>query len=160
MLIAALSTRWWQLWNNSSGFCFITFSEHVAPVTGVRFVGKGLGRSIVSASHDGTVRAHDLLRYRNFRTLTAPDPVQFTSLAVDGSGEIVCAGTLDPFHIYVWSLQTGSLLDVLAGHEGPIACLAFCSETSTLSSGSWDGTLKLWDVFKVRTTVSAYGCID
>lgn len=37
----------------------------------------------------------------------------------------MCAGTLEPFEIYVWSLQTGKLLDVLAGHEGPIASLAF-----------------------------------
>ena len=55
---------------------------------------------------------------------------------------------MDPFHIYVWSLQTGRLLDVLTGHEGPIACLDFSPTSSTLASGSWDGTLKLWDVYK------------
>jgi periodic tryptophan protein 2 len=27
-----------KLWNASSGFCFVTFSEHVAPVTGIRLV--------------------------------------------------------------------------------------------------------------------------
>ena len=75
-------------------------------------MGKGLGKALISSSLDGTIRAHDLLRYRNFRTLTTPDPVQFTCLAVDNSGEVVCAGTLDPFHIYVWSLQTGRLIDL------------------------------------------------
>jgi periodic tryptophan protein 2 len=138
-----------KLWNSSSGFCFITFSEHMAPVTGVKFVGKGAGKAILSCSLDGTVRAYDLLRYKNFRTLTTSTPVQFTSLAVDSSGEVVCAGALDPFNIYVWSLQTGQLLDILAGHEGPIACLDFSSGgSSTLASGSWDGTLKLWDVYQ------------
>lgn len=137
-----------KIWNAFSGFCFITFSEHIAPVTGVKFVGKGLGKALVSASLDGTVRAHDLLRYKNFRTLTTPDPVQFTCLAVDSSGEIVCAGALDPFHIYVWALQTGRLVDVLSGHEGPVACLDFSMETGLLASGSWDGTCKLWDVYK------------
>jgi periodic tryptophan protein 2 len=97
-----------KLWNTISGFCFITFSEHIAPVTGVKFVGKGLGKAIISSSLDGTIRAHDLLRYRNFRTLTTPEPVQFTCLAVDSSGEVVCAGALDPFNIYVWALQTGA----------------------------------------------------
>lgn len=137
-----------KIWNAFSGFCFITFSEHIAPVTGVKFVGKGLGKALISCSLDGTVRAHDLLRYKNFRTLTTPDPVQFTSLAVDSSGEIVCAGALDPFQIYVWALQTGRLVDVLSGHEGPIACLDFSHDTGLLASGSWDGTLKLWDVYK------------
>jgi len=98
-----------KLWNTISGFCFITFSEHIAPVTGVKFVGKGLGKAIISSSLDGTIRAHDLLRYRNFRTLTTPEPVQFTCLAVDSSGEVVCAGALDPFNIYVWALQTGDV---------------------------------------------------
>ena len=56
---------------------------------------------------DGTVRAYDMIRYQNFRTLTTPTPVQLTSLAVDSSGEMVCAGAMDPFQIYVWSLQTG-----------------------------------------------------
>ena len=148
-----------KLWNATSGFCFVTFSEHVAPVTGVKFAGKGNGKAILSCSLDGTVRAHDLLRYKNFKTLTTPKPVQFTSLAVDPSGEIVCSGALDPFEIYVWSLQTGHLLDVLAGHEGPIQCLDFANGTSTLCSGSWDGTAKLWDVYK-NTNVETFehGC--
>jgi hypothetical protein len=47
---------------------------------------RGHGNAVVSASLDGTVRAFDLTRYRNFRTLTAPTPTQFISLAVDASG--------------------------------------------------------------------------
>ena len=39
--------------------------------------------------------------------------MQFSCLAVDNSGEIVCAGGLDTFEIYVWSMQTGRLLEVM-----------------------------------------------
>jgi len=42
----------------------------------------------VSWKQDGTVRAFDLVRYRNFRIFTTPRPVQFTCLAVDPSGEV------------------------------------------------------------------------
>jgi hypothetical protein len=104
---------------------------------------RGHGNAVLSASLDGTVRAFDLTRYRNFRTLTAPTPTQFISLAVDqsgvcaracvslcgncrcwergaacfcvlepvhvlvlfGAGEIVCAGAMDPFNIFIWSMQ-------------------------------------------------------
>ena len=148
-----------KLWNSSSGFCFVTFTEHLAPITGVKFAGKGAGKAIISSSLDGTVRAHDLLRYKNFRTLTAPTPVQFTSLSVDSAGEIVCAGSLEPFNVYVWSLQTGRLLDVLAGHEGPIACMEFSLGASTLATGSWDGTLKLWDIYQNKCIETfEHGC--
>lgn len=137
-----------KIWSAVSGFCVVTFTEHIAPVTGVKFVGKGSAKAILSCSLDGSVRAHDLLRYKNFRTLTTATPVQFTSVASDPSGEVVCAGSLDPFQIYVWSLQSGHLLEVLAGHEGPIACMEFTSTGGLLLSGSWDGTLKVWDVYK------------
>ena len=50
---------------------------------------------------------------------------QFSCLAVDPSGEIVTAGGMDVFDIYVWSLQTGRLLEVLTGHEAPVAALQF-----------------------------------
>lgn len=52
-------------------------------------------------------------RYRNFRTLTSPQPAQFSSLAVDGSGELVSAAAQDSFDIFLWSMQTGRLLEVL-----------------------------------------------
>jgi WD40 repeat protein len=29
-----------KVWNATSGFCFVTFSEHIAPVTAITFMGK------------------------------------------------------------------------------------------------------------------------
>ena len=69
-----------KVWNTDNSFCFITFSEHKAAITGLQFI-SNKGNAIVSCSRDGTVRAFDLVRYRNFRTFTTPRPVQFTSLA-------------------------------------------------------------------------------
>ena len=48
------------MWNTSSGFCFVTFSEHIGGITGVVF--NQAGKVVVSASLDGTVRAFDLNR--------------------------------------------------------------------------------------------------
>ena len=48
-----------------------------------------------------------MVRYRNFRILTSPTPRQFGCVAVDPSGEIIAAGTVDTFEIYLWDLQTG-----------------------------------------------------
>ncbi|CAG8782421.1 27451_t:CDS:2, partial [Racocetra persica] len=135
-----------KVWNTMSGFCFVTFSEHTSGVSVVEFAKNG--HVLFSASLDGTVRAFDLIRYRNFRTFTSPSPVQFTSLAVDPSGEIVCAGSMDTFEVFVWSVQTGKLLDIMAGHEGPISGLAFNPTGLLLASSSWDATVRVWDVFE------------
>ena len=125
-----------KLWNTASGFCFVTFSEHSSAVSGVTF--SSSGKVVVSASLDGTVRAFDLhrlvtrilnfssppsllcssllpsFRYRNFRTFASPRPVQFSCLTLDPSSEVVCAASHDTFEIFVWSMQTGRLLEVSA----------------------------------------------
>ncbi|XP_016132550.1 periodic tryptophan protein 2 homolog [Sinocyclocheilus grahami] len=133
-----------KVWNTNSGLCFVTFTEHSSSVTNVAFTSSGF--VVVSASLDGTVRAFDLHRYRNFRTMTSPRPAQFSSLAVDSSGELVCAGSQDSFEIFLWSMQTGRLLEVLSGHEGPVSNLCFSPVQSVLASVSWDKTVRLWDM--------------
>lgn len=143
-----------KVWECASGFCFVTFTEHSGPISALVFSQGQSGRSqvLVSASADGTIRAFDLMRYRNFRTFTSPQPVVFSALAVDAAGEIVCgAGGLDDFSIYVWNMRTGALVDVLSGHEGPVSSLAFpatpTSDATILASGSWDKTVRVWDLF-------------
>lgn len=59
-------------------------------------------------------------RYRNFRTFTATRAVQFSSVSIDSSGEFVAGGGQDVFEIFLWSVKTGKLLEILAGHEGPV----------------------------------------
>eukprot|EP00123_Amoebidium_parasiticum_P001398 comp12472_c0_seq1/m.7413 comp12472_c0_seq1/g.7413 ORF comp12472_c0_seq1/g.7413 comp12472_c0_seq1/m.7413 type:complete len:857 (-) comp12472_c0_seq1:495-3065(-) len=140
-----------KVWNTRSGFCFVTFNEHAGGITGIQF--SNSGHAVFSSSLDGTVRAFDLIRYRNFRTFTSPSPVQFCSLALDPSGELVCAGSLDTFEIFVWSVQTGRLLEMLAGHEGPVTCLAFNPLSAVLCSGSWDHSIRVWDVFDRKSAV-------
>lgn len=140
-----------KVWNTTSGFCFVTFTEHSSAVATVEFAKQG--QVLFSASLDGTVRAFDLVRYRNFRTFTSPTPVQFSSLAVDPSGEVVAAGSTDSFEVFIWSVQTGKLLDVLTGHDGPISALAFSPTGNQLASASWDKTVRIWNVFGRSHTV-------
>ncbi|EPS71139.1 hypothetical protein M569_03614 [Genlisea aurea] len=143
-----------KVWTVSSGFCFVTFSEHTNAVTALHFMASN--HCLLSASLDGTVRAWDLFRYRNFRTFVTPTPKQFVSLAADQSGEVICAGTIDSFEIFVWSMKTGRLLDVLSGHAGPVHGLMFSPTNAILASSSWDKTVRLWDIFEGRGGVEKF----
>jgi len=144
-----------KIWNCSTGFCFVTFSEHESSVTGLAFTPNG--KVVISSSLDGTVRAFDMTRYRNFKTLTTPRPVQLNCVSVDSSGDLIAAGGLDVFEVYLWSLTTGRLVEVLAGHEGPVGGIAFStSPTSTqLATVSWDKTLRIWDAVGSSATKEA-----
>lgn len=141
-----------KLWNTSSGFCFVTFNEHEASVTGVCFTPNG--KVVLSSSVDGTVRAFDMTRYRNFKTFTTPRPVQLSCISVDSSGDLIAAGGQDVFEIYLWSLTTGRLVDVLTGHQGPVASLSFSNNptSSQLASVSWDKTVKVWDALESNSS--------
>lgn len=134
-----------KIWDTQSGFCIVTFTEHSSGVTACEFAKRG--NVLFTSSLDGSIRAWDLIRYRNFKTFTAPTRLSFSSVAVDPSGEVVCAGSLDSFDIHIWSVQTGQLLDQLSGHEGPVASLSFAPSGDTIVSGSWDHTIRVWSIF-------------
>ncbi|XP_051155640.1 periodic tryptophan protein 2 homolog [Leptopilina boulardi] len=137
-----------KLWNTMNGFCIATFQEHTSSISDVTFSHNQ--KFIVSSSLDGSIRAYDLVRYRNFKTYTSPKPVQFSCLALDSSDEFLAAGGQNVFEIYLWSVKTGSLMDILSGHEGPVVSLAFNPNLAStqLASASWDKTVRLWNAIE------------
>ena len=134
-----------KLWSTHTGFCFVTFDDHDGPIADVAFHPKG--QALFSASTDGTIRAFDMTRYRCFRTFATPTPAQLSTMAVDPMANVVVAGSLDEFVVYVWDIKTGKLLEMLAGHTAPVSALSFSLVSNMLVSGSWDGSIKIWDVF-------------
>uniref|UniRef100_A0A915EKJ6 Heme O synthase n=1 Tax=Ditylenchus dipsaci TaxID=166011 RepID=A0A915EKJ6_9BILA len=58
-----------KIWSYQNSFCIVTFTEHSSGVSDVCFTQNG--KVILSASLGGSVRAHDIKRYRNFRTLVS-----------------------------------------------------------------------------------------
>lgn len=134
-----------KIWDVLSGFHIATFTEHSSAITSSAYSRRG--NVLFTSSLDGSIRAWDMLRYRNFRTFTAPQRLPFACLAIDPAAEVVCAGSHDSFDIHLWSVQTGALLDQLSGHEGPVSTLAFTPDGKMLVSGSWDRTIRTWNIF-------------
>ena len=144
-----------KIFDISSSNCLITFMDHTAKVTGLQYA---LNKSnvLVSSSLDGTIRAYDLIKYKNFRIMTTPKQTQLICCSIDYSGEIVAAGSLDTYNIFVWSLKTGDLIDVLNGHTAPVSCLAFSHINDILISGSWDNTVKMWELYTKKGISETY----
>ena len=136
-----------QVWSLASGFCFVTLSEHTQPVTAVAFMptgrggggvgsgGDGSGGVVVTASLDGTVRAFDLIRYRCFRTFTAPTPSQFACLAVNPSGEVICAASQDDYQVGVRGYKVDDLPQLCSSFLTSVAILPPLCLPCTCTSG-------------------------
>lgn len=145
-----------KCWTTKNSLCFSTFNDHEGAITDIKFMPKK-GNAILTSSQDGTVRAFDLIKYKNFRTLKPNKHTQLTCLAIETSGDIVCAGSNDPYNIFVWSLKTSQLIDILSGHTGPISSVNFSSTNGMLTSSSWDQSVKVWDVFGKNGLVDSFG---
>jgi eukaryotic-like serine/threonine-protein kinase len=48
--------------------------------------------------------------------------------------------------VKIWNAQTGELRRTLAGHDGYVWKVAFSPDDRYLASGSWDSTIKVWDL--------------
>ena len=134
-----------KLWDALSGNCASTFSDHLGEIVSVLFCKNS--KVLLTASSDGHIHAYDLARFKLFRTFSTIKPVHFSCMSVDSSGEVVFAGTSDTWEIYMWSFQTGQIMEILTGHNGPIQGLAFDPIRHQLASVSWDKSIRLWDTF-------------
>lgn len=134
-----------KVWKASTGQCYVTFTEHTAPVTGIAT--SAATNAFFTCSRDGTARGYDLVRYRHFRVYTAPEQTQLSCIAVDPSGEVLAVGSGQADRIFLFAVQTGRLIDQLQGHEAPIASLAFHPSGTALVSGSLGKNLIFWDLF-------------
>lgn len=146
-----------KVWNTLTGETIGTFGdEHKGPIKSIKFAPNKSGKVIVSASLDGTLRAYDLNRYKNFRTFQSPvqeRKPEFICLDIDSTGEFIAAGTYNYFEVYLYSLQTGKFLEYLTGHEGPVSGVAFSPVTNLLVTTSWDFTVRIWNLFEGPKTM-------
>ncbi|KAJ9469440.1 Periodic tryptophan protein 2-like protein [Diplonema papillatum] len=133
-----------KVWNGSTGFCFATLRDHQGPVSGVKFSNN---TTLWSCSADGTCRGYDLRRYRQFRVLQPPVSTQLSSLSIDPSGELIACGSVTEAEVFLWSAQTGQLLEAFSGHEAPVSSVDFHVSGTVVATGSWDKTARLWEVY-------------
>ncbi|CAE6437631.1 unnamed protein product [Rhizoctonia solani] len=76
--------------------------------------------------------------------------VRRAAFSLDCSRVVFC-GDFDDHDLYVWDVEHHTLLGVLQGHTSIISSFAFSLDGMCIASGSYDETLRIWDVASLST---------
>jgi WD40 repeat protein len=109
------------------------------------------GRTLASASGDGTVRLWDVARKTQVAVLTGHAD-RVTAVAFDPTGQRLTSASADRT-VRLWDVARKTQVAVLTGHTDRVTAVAFASDGRTLASGSFDKTVRLWDVATGRVGV-------
>jgi WD40 repeat protein len=129
------------VWDLASGRRERVVGWHDNTVTSLALVGDRLA----SCSLDTRVRVVDLATGDIGWAFDAhAGELHSVALTPDG-GQVIVGGVGLPV-IKVWDLATGRLRCRMLGHEQPVECVAVTPDGERVVSGSWDGTVRIWDL--------------
>ena len=101
------------------------------------------GKLLAAAGQQRIVRLLDAASGKPLADLPER-PGEVLALCFCGPRTLASAGSGNVIHL--WDLSTGQEQCRLVGHTGSITTLAFDGRTETLVSGSYDTTVRLWDL--------------
>jgi WD40 repeat protein len=107
------------------------------------------GRTVASASRDGTVKLWDVPSNQERATLGAAS-ASVSSIAFSPDGRLLASGWADR-NVRLWDVDSGQLTSLLQGHTKAVTCVGFSPDGQTLGSAGLDLTLRLWDLRSGQT---------
>ncbi|KAL2470590.1 Transducin/WD40 repeat-like superfamily protein [Abeliophyllum distichum] len=120
--------------------------------------------TILTSSEDGSLRIWDVNDFKSQKQvikpkLARPGRVPVTTCTWDCDGKRIAGGIGDG-SIQIWSINAGwgsrPDISVANGHSDDITGLKFSSDGQILLSRSFDGSLKVWDMRKMKESLRVF----
>ncbi|GMH50018.1 hypothetical protein TL16_g00674 [Triparma laevis f. inornata] len=121
-----------------------TFQFHINRVTGLAVT--QACDVLISVSRDKKALFRDLSNTHNENVIEEGNAIRCIDLS-PGS-DFVCLGGGDNSKgfVHVYNTVSKELLVKLVGHPKGVLCLAFSRDGRKIFSGSWDASIKIWDI--------------
>jgi WD40 domain-containing protein len=105
------------------------------------------GKHLFTRSVDSMIRIWDLdLRTQDDAAAFQVDPGLGSAFNAAGTQVAITAATTNNRKISIWDLQSKTSVKTLTGHTHVVECVAFSPEGQRLASGSFDATVRVWDL--------------
>uniref|UniRef100_A0A8C9TTK8 ATG16 autophagy related 16-like 1 (S. cerevisiae) n=1 Tax=Scleropages formosus TaxID=113540 RepID=A0A8C9TTK8_SCLFO len=132
------------------------FDAHDGEVNAVRF--SPGSRLLATGGMDRRVKLWEVVSGRcELKGALTGSNAGITSIEFDSAGSYLLAASND-FASRIWTVDDYRLRHTLTGHSGKVLSARFLLDNARIVSGSYDRTLKLWDLrSKVCKNLSSYG---
>jgi len=129
--------------NRHGGNLVMTLIGHKSEVTVVVYSPDG--HFLASGSEDGSMRFWDARTGEEPLSPMRGGDSEITCIVFSPDDKLIASGT-EAGHVHLWDTPNGQLLAVFKGHTGCVEAVAFHPEGNVLASGSFDMTVRRWDV--------------
>ncbi|KAF4336913.1 transcriptional repressor tup1 [Fusarium beomiforme] len=151
-LVVACEDHIVRVWDMTSGRLNWSLRGHKESVYTLDIMQDGT--TIASGGGDGTVRLWDLAEGRHLRTFDVGTTVM--AIAFSPNGQLIAIGDMSQF-LSIRQVETGTLVTWVRAHSLSIYGLAFSPDNMSIASGSFDGSIKIWEVDDLQGNVTNEG---
>lgn len=143
LIVSGSKDRTIKFWDIFSGVCVKTYSSHLMEVSSVAV--NRTGTQLLSACKDNSNRLWDMRTARPILRLKGHENTSKNFVRCDfGPNDSVAVGGSEDGLLYLWDLDSGSILETLKGHTDTVYSAKWCPAQSLLVSCAHEGTVATW----------------